>query len=315
MPDDTSSATAPDATREEHIPRVSVGIPVYNGERYIRGAIESILAQDYTDFELLISDNGSTDGTQAICEELAARDSRIRYLREPENKGAAWNFDRLPHLARGEYFRWHCHDDLIAPTHLSTCVAALDRAPKSVIMVYTGTAQIDEDGNIVRTQAEGLDTRGMPPHARYGHFARHLAYVNSLYGLARRDLFLTTRLLGTYANADYVLMAELALAGEFWELPGNLFLRRVHSGMSRQANNDQESVAVWFDTSQKGRKLHFSEARLFKDLFVAVMRAPLNLKERALSLWAIPRYWARHRWRAIAREVAAPFSPRFRRYG
>ena len=119
-----------------------------------------------------LSDNGSTDGTEAICREFAARDARIRYLREPENRGGAWNFNRLPHLARGEYFRWKCHDDPCDPTHLRTCVEALDTPPPSVILALTGTTFIDEHGNVIRRTAEDLDTRGMSPHARYAHVAR-----------------------------------------------------------------------------------------------------------------------------------------------
>src|SRR6185295_20414870 len=101
-------------------PRVSIGLPVFNGEQLLRQAVDSLLAQTFSDFELVISDNGSTDGTEAICREYAARDSRIRYLREPENRGGSWNFSRLPPLARGEYFRWSCHDDICEPTHLRT---------------------------------------------------------------------------------------------------------------------------------------------------------------------------------------------------
>ena len=296
------------------VPRVSIGVPVHNGSVYLGECLASLLAQDFEDFEIIVSDNGSTDGTQAICRAFAARDARIRYLRHPENRGAAWNFSRLPRLARGEYFRWHCHDDTCDPTQLGTCVRALDAAPDSVVLVYTGTTLIDGDGRVIRQQGEGLDTVGKPPHARCAQIASHLGYSNVLYGLARRRALLRTGLLGTYANADYVLISELGLLGEFRELPGHQFRRRVHSGMSRRANTTQEDVAAWFDTANRGHRVYFPELRMLRELNAAVMRAPLGWPEKLLTLWTVPRHWVRRRRWLIARELLAPMVPRFRRY-
>ena len=96
-------------------PLVSIGLPVYNGDRYLAEALDSILAQSFADFELIISDNASTDGTQDICETYARRDERIVYSRLPENLGAAPNYNRLVEMARGELFKWAAHDDRIKP--------------------------------------------------------------------------------------------------------------------------------------------------------------------------------------------------------
>ena len=90
-------------------PRVSLGMPVYNAQRFLREVLDSILAQTFTDFELIISDNGSTDATEAICREFAARDRRVQY--EPNdrtNHGPGWNYNRTEFLARGEFFSWCC---------------------------------------------------------------------------------------------------------------------------------------------------------------------------------------------------------------
>jgi glycosyltransferase involved in cell wall biosynthesis len=303
----------PTLARAERLPRVSVGVPVYNGQNYLGECLESLLKQDFEDFELIVSDNGSTDGTEEICRYYAARDARIRYLREPENRGGSWNFNRLPHLARGEYFRWNCHDDICAPTHLRTCVEALDRADPSVVLALTGTAFIDEHGGVTRRTEENLDTRGMSPHARYAHVARTVRYLNSIFGLVRREVMVSTPL-RAYANSDYVLLGELALLGEFQELPGHLFHRRMHSGMSRRANITQEEVAVWFDTSRSGRRFYFPELSMIRDHFGAVLRAPIGSLEKLLCFWVIPRFWIRRRWRYIGKELLAPLVPRFRRY-
>lgn len=95
----------------KHIPKVSIGMPVYNGEKFIRVALDSLLSQTFVDFELIISDNASTDGTEAICREYAARDLRIRYVRQSENRGAVVNFKFVLDDAVGEYFMWAAHDD------------------------------------------------------------------------------------------------------------------------------------------------------------------------------------------------------------
>ena len=125
-------------------PRVSVGLPVFNGERYLARAIESVLRQDFADFELVVSDNASTDRTGEICEEYARRDARVRYVRNPRNLGAGPNYDRCFRLARGEYFKWAAHDDRLAPDYLSQTGAALDAAPDAVLCT-TATAEIGPD--------------------------------------------------------------------------------------------------------------------------------------------------------------------------
>lgn len=106
----------------EKSPRVSIGMPVYNGEKYIRETLDSLLVQTFTDFELIISDNGSTDGTEAICRVYAERDSRIRYVRQRENRGMMFNYLFVLDEARGEFFMWASHDDIWSTNWLETMV-------------------------------------------------------------------------------------------------------------------------------------------------------------------------------------------------
>src|ERR1051325_3578852 len=113
--------------------KVSIGLPVYNGARYLAPTLDAILAQTYTDFELIISDNASTDGTETICRDYAARDPRIRYLRQPQNIGAPPNHNFLVEQARGELFKWAAHDDLFGPKLIECCVRALDERPEYVL--------------------------------------------------------------------------------------------------------------------------------------------------------------------------------------
>lgn len=294
------------------MPRVSMGMPVYNGEEYLERAIDSLLAQDYEDFELIISDNGSTDRTEEICRSYAARDPRIRYVREEENHGASWNFNRAFELARGEYFRWACHDDTCEPTHLSRCVEALDKAPDSVALVYTRTMLIDEHDTPVWTTDENMDTQGEPPHRRFGIVAQRLRYSNVLYGLIRRDALAQTDLIGPYESSDCVLLAQLSLIGEFVEIPAYLFRRRVHPGMSREANKSSQSLADWF-TAGRGQPLKVAQVKLLREYTRAIFRAPIGRVEQArsvLSLW----YWFRRGARPLARELIAIVRPGFSAY-
>src|SRR5437879_5289624 len=114
-------------------PRVTIGMPVYNGEARLATALDSLLAQDYRDFELIISDNASTDATGSICHDYARADGRIRYYRHPQNMGAAHNFQRVLQLARGQYFMWAAYDDLWDPDFLTRCLAVLETDPSAVL--------------------------------------------------------------------------------------------------------------------------------------------------------------------------------------
>jgi len=118
---------------KNHKPRVSIGLPVYNGENYLEEAIDSILAQTYKDFELIISDNASTDRTPDICQAYANKDPRIRYYRNEKNIGAAVNFNRVFELSSSEYFKWAAHDDIIAPDYISECIEILDNDDSIVL--------------------------------------------------------------------------------------------------------------------------------------------------------------------------------------
>lgn len=123
------------AANEKIVPQVSIGMPVYNGEPFIREALDSLLAQTFADFELIISDNASTDATEAICREYAAKDSRIRYLRQTENQGVLANYHYVLNKAVGKYFMWAAADDLQTPDFMELLVTTLDENPSFVCMM------------------------------------------------------------------------------------------------------------------------------------------------------------------------------------
>ncbi|HET7128655.1 MAG TPA: glycosyltransferase family 2 protein, partial [Gaiellaceae bacterium] len=227
---------------------MSIALPVFNGENYLADALESLLSQSYADFELIICDNGSDDRTREISELYMRRDDRVRYLAGETNRGAAWNYNRGLEAASGRYFKWASHDDLCAPTYLERCVEVLDRAPESVVLAYPKTVLIDEAGRFLRGYEDGLDLRDEQPHRRLRSLIRNLVMSNAVFGLIRKDALEKTRRHGSYISADYILLAELALLGQFWEIPEPLFLRRDHSLMSRRANRTRAELSEWFET-------------------------------------------------------------------
>ncbi len=292
-----------DTAREPRVPRVSVGLPVYNGDAYLEQALASLLAQDFEDFELIISDNGSTDRTEAICRRAADRDARVRHVRHATNRGAAWNFNHVVTLARGEYFRWACHDDTCEPEHLGRLVEALDSAPSSVVLAYTRTILDDANGSPIAKSEDDLHTVGMSPHERFRELARRLRYANVLFGLIRRDALLKTGLIRPYESSDYVLLAELALLGEFVEVPAYLFRRRIHKGMSTRANPTSEGLARWFAPAAPGAP-RLPHLRLMRAYAHAAWTVPPGLRERIWSTLALGA-WLRRSARPLLKEGAA----------
>jgi glycosyltransferase involved in cell wall biosynthesis len=284
-------------------PTVSIALPVFNGERHLAAALDSLLEQSYADFELIICDNASDDGTREICESYVARDDRVRYLGADANRGAAWNYNRGLEAATGRYFKWASHDDLCAPTYLERCVEVLDRASDSVVLAYPKTVLIDDEGRFLAPYEDGLDLRDAQPHRRLQALIRNLVMSNAVFGLIRREALQQTRKHGAYISADYILLAELALLGQFWEIPEPLFLRRDHPSMSRRANRTTAELAEWFETGAGAR--HRSEfLRLLAEYVSALGRAPLPPTDR-LRAFSTLVPWLRRFHRSILRELLA----------
>jgi glycosyltransferase involved in cell wall biosynthesis len=275
-------------------PRVSLGMPVYNAQRFLREVLDSILAQTYTDFELIISDNGSTDATENICREYAARDPRVQYLpNDRVNHGPAWNYNRTEAMSCGEYFKWCAADDLLAPTLLEKCVAALDSDP-GAIMAWPQTRVIDEDSKPIRDNTFVLRTDAQSPAARFGTLInvkhkRHGAF--EIFSLIRIKALRSFPRKGAYARADSVVLARLSLFGRFHLVDEYLFLNRDHTGRSvrslpvrlcRGRSRLSKYIGVgpipateWWDASKKG-KIVFPEWRVLQEYWRSPGLAPLG---------------------------------------
>lgn len=274
-------------------PRLSIGVPVFNGERYLAEALDSLLEQTFQDFEIVISDNASTDATADICAEFMRRDERITYVRQPYNVGAAANYNRTFELARGELFKWAAHDDRCSPQFLQKCVAALDEAGSRAVLAYTPAATIDADGAFILPDpyANGDELRptGATAVRRLIHALQHLDMVNAVFGVIRSEALAATRLIDRFVASDYVLVTELAMLGEFVRLDERLLERRKHPGGSRhEANPTLVDVARWFDGREDRRRpLLPTRVRLALEYMRSALRLPLPAGQRLLCLSAV----------------------------
>ena len=277
-------------------PPLTIGLPVYNGERFLTDALDSILGQTFADFTLVISDNASTDATVEIVEEYAARDKRVVLLRSDTNCGAAWNYNRVFAHCESPYFKWAAADDMLAPAYLERLLALLKASPPSVVLAYPLTQIIDAEGAAVKVYKDSLAApAGAPPRIRLGQVLRNVALGNVAFAIMRSDALRKTRLHGNYPAADHVLLAELALVGEFRELAEPLFLRRLHEGTSVRANTTAEALTYWFDTQRK--PVRSAEFTLFRQYLDAIAHAELSRVERIRAYGIFARAWARPRTR------------------
>lgn len=306
------------------LPRVSIGLPVYNGEKFFQQTLEALLGQTYRNFELIISDNASTDRTPEICRAYAAKDRRIFYYRHCENMGAAKNFNRVFQWSHGEYFKWAATDDLCAPNFLQRCVETLDQQPEAVLC-HPMTKIIDSQGQILGDAPNRLNLQSPSPHQRFMEYQRIIGECNAVFGLIRASALERTNLMGNYIASDSGLLAELSLYGKIIEIPEYLFFRRDHPAASSR-NKGQEQLMQFFDPKLKGR-IVFPKWRRVYENWVAVMRAPLPFYEKILlstylghsivlgknghgrELLAAGKQFLYNRRRRIVRPLDAPIGP------
>jgi glycosyltransferase involved in cell wall biosynthesis len=262
-------------------PRLSIGLPVYNGENYLAETLDSLLGQSYENFELIISDNASTDGTAGICRCYMKQDSRIRYICQPRNIGLAPNHNFLVREARGELFKWADHDDLCARDLLASCVDALDEYP-DVVLAYSLTALIDSSGLMTDALEGSLGTASSRPPERF----RSVLYAkggDEGCGVIRMKVLRKTSLLGSYHRSDRTITAELVLHGPFYQVPDWLYMRRDHPDRVERACPTVRSECALLDPRRADRLRH-PTVRLYAEYawayVAAIQGAPLSCADR-----------------------------------
>jgi glycosyltransferase involved in cell wall biosynthesis len=285
---------------EDGQPKLSIGLPVFNGERYLAGALDSLLGQSFEDLELIISDNGSSDRTPEICRSYAARDPRVRYFRHDVNRGVPWNHNFTLGEARGEYFRWASHDDLCAPDFLARCVKELDADP-GLVLCHTRTVVLDGQGRVLWRDG-GSPWIGSPrAHTRFRDLVGlgHRYWQACLaFGVMRREAVRAAGGLGTHIGGDRTLLARLALSGRFLEVDEDLFFYRDHSEQASSPSRGRAGRNAWWDPSRAGRIL-LPYFRQGVEYARAVHYAPISRFERIRCYTTLLR-WPVHYWKHLA---------------
>lgn len=302
-------------------PRVSIGLPVYNGERYLEEALDALLAQTYTDFEIIISDNCSTDGTATISQRYAEHDPRIRYIRKTQNSGAVENFNSIVALARGKFFKWAAHDDLIEPTYLERCMEVLE-ADDTVVLCHSDTQLIneqgrrlealesgdhffDEQGRIIYLGKDSVSRQFDSPiaHERYKAVVMHTDWVFEIFGVFRRDVLERTGLMEPFYGSDKLLLTRLVMYGRIVLVKEPLFLNRRHASQSMSLMTiDGQEVWVGNDSNQRGL---MQRLRRMRGFLSAIALGKVSLRERFACLQVLVGYYVRFkRWHDMLEELS-----------
>jgi glycosyltransferase involved in cell wall biosynthesis len=281
-------------------PSVSIGLPVYNGQKYLRQALDSILIQNYKDFELLVLDNASTDNTEKICREYAKKDRRLKYFRNKKNIGGPANYNLGFKLSAGKYFKWAAYDDVLGPEYLEKCVRILDSDP-SIVLCHSRVGCIDENGTLIGN----YDDKTLPKissfkaHERFSDLISFRNVCWSIHGVMRSSCLGKTPLHGSYIDADRNLLAEIGLIGRMYEIPEHLFFRRDHpDAYTRKYYSknvvvrDYRNQLVWWTGKKNKSLLVLPHWKNLLELIISVNRVPLSLSERMLCYREIA-FWLR----------------------
>lgn len=301
-------------------PRLSIGLPVYNAEDFLAESFDALLGQSYTDFELIVSSNASTDRTDEICLRYQAADPRIRFVRQPRNLGAAPHHDVVFRRARGELFKWASGDDLYARDLFERSVDLLDEHPEA-ILAHSWTAAVDEQGRVTQAMPYPLATDSSSAPERFrsmlfgGDDFPGAICADDFYGVIRADVLRRVKPHDSFHHADQTFMAELALNGPFVQHPDWLYFRRQHAGRLHETSPSVRSWCANLDPRRADRFRH-PTARLVGEFVwgyaAAIQRAPLTAEDRRtcrrhLAQWVASR--ASRRLTGSARPApAGPFA-------
>jgi glycosyltransferase involved in cell wall biosynthesis len=285
-------------------------MPVFNGEKYLRESIESILNQTYQDFELIISDNASNDRTQEICQKYAAQDNRISYYRNPKNLGAPKNYNRVFELSSGEYFKWAAYDDVLAPEFLRKCINVLDNDP-SIVLCHSKSGKIDQDGKLLDYYNKGMLKRidSPKPHERFRDLINMLYTTCPIFGVFHANLLAKTFLHRSYIGADRNLLAEVGLMGRIYQIPECLFFWREHPAsyttLFYRSNrittlNRLQMELSWWSSKNSTNYPHWKNCI---EYFRSVNKVSLKWSEKLLCYAQIFRWFMRQGWFYMGRDI------------
>ena len=264
---------------------VSLGVFLRNEGRFIRESLESLRAQDYENLEIIISDNFSTDDTEAICREFGAGDDRVKYERQEANIGATANAVRVLDLARGKYFMWASGHDLWAPDLVSKCVAALEAHPGSAL-AYASSTWIAADGVTLNKESGWYDTRGMDAIGRF--FMAFWGNLHPVLGLIRTEYLRDLPKIHACVGSDQIVLTELALRGDFIHVADSSWSRRAPRGTESHKEKIKRYTSKEFGLARSWLDRRLPLMRIPLEMVRAIYRSRLSTLEK-LAMWiALP---------------------------
>jgi glycosyltransferase involved in cell wall biosynthesis len=271
-----------------NVPMVSIGMPLYNCEKWLPPTMESILEQSERDFELIISDNASTDGTYELCGRLAAADSRIKLFRQETNLGAARNYRFVADCASAPFFKWASGSDVISPNYLAECLAVLKRH-SDVVLCFGQTRLFTDNIDDSVLYGDDIDLQVEDPVDRFIHVVERLKLNNVLNGVIRRSALLRTSVMPPFLSSDNVVLSELALLGKFARAPGAVFYRRMLPETATKLKTSREVQRHMYPTDRidmlmQSWQLHIGYSR-------AATRAALTSAQRTRLMMLVAKMW------------------------
>lgn len=268
---------------------VAIGVAVYNGSRYIRDCLEAIRVQSFVDFDVIISDNASTDDTKQICMEYVAADTRFAYYRNERNLGFAPNYNRVFDLSNAKYFKWADHDDLIEPDFVLKTVDVLERNPEVAICLSRVTI-INDVGAVMHNYDPLPDTSSPIRSNRFRKLILSPDLAVHSLGMMRSNLIRRTAKFGSFPASDEVFLAHMALLGKFHEMPERLIKVRFHSGQSTAGPRaSQRGRVTLFDTSNRNKFVPVKWT-YFQACLNAIRHTALTSREKAACYLTLLRW-------------------------
>lgn len=260
-------------------PLISIGMPLCNGASTIRRALSSILAQEYTNIEIIISDDGSMDETVSICSEMTAGDGRVQIHTSSKNQGAIWNFNNTFRLSKGKYFMWAAQDDIRDPRYIEKCVELLERDEKAVLChcYYADVLETTDNVKYIRNLDAVVGIENVCQ--RFLSAYRCGIGATSFYGLIRSNALRRTCLWENYLGSDIALFNELALYGKFVQVPEILFWY-----FGRKAVRSPSAHLRFLDPANKYPYIYFPFVKLACRHLRIISRSPLTFLNK-IYLW------------------------------
>ncbi len=275
-------------------PLISIGLPVYNGENFLKEALECLLDQTFKNIEIIILDNASEDATAVIGQTYALKNPKVKYFRQERNVGAGPNYNACFERARGKYFKWHAHDDLLAPDYLERCVALLERHSETVLC-HSSTRIVDSEGDEIEIHRIGANASDPNPARRFSNVLLHRGdRLFEIYGLIRSEALAQTRLFESHALSDRALLARLALLGTFRKIEEPLFISRCHPQQCTWRHASAQERSEWIDSSLQG-KVTMPEWRALLDYQRSLLNSGLRWNDKLSSQVQLFRYLSRKR--------------------